>query len=171
MEILLGEVVLAEQFREPEIPDIPQAIAQQGGAITEITSTGLSVTNPGDGSRVIEPPQALGTGATPTFAGAILGTLRVGGHETIKGIDFGSVAANPASIAAQTRGSVDVTITGVAVGDFVTMTPPDGLNTGLVYAGCRVTAADTVRIYLGNITGVAIDDGSLTWAYMWLDLT
>ena len=51
------------------------------------------------------------------------------------------------------------------------MNPPDGLNTGLAYAGCRVTAGDTVRIYLANITGGAIDDGALTWDYLWYDLT
>lgn len=83
----------------------------------------------------------------------------------------GTVAADPGNIAAQTRGSVDVTIAGVAPGDLVLMNPPDGLNAGLAYAGCRVNAANTVRIYLANITGAGIDDGSQTWAYVWFDLT
>jgi len=83
----------------------------------------------------------------------------------------GTVAADPGNIAAQTRGSVDVTIAGVAPGDIVVMNPPDGLNAGLAFAGCRVTAANTVRIYLANITGAGIDDGSLNWDFFWFDLT
>lgn len=83
----------------------------------------------------------------------------------------GTVAADPGNIAAQTRGSVDVTIAGVAPGDIVIMNPPDGLNAGLAFAGCRVTAANTVRIYLSNLTGAGIDDGSLNWDFFWIDLT
>jgi len=83
----------------------------------------------------------------------------------------GTVAADPGNIGALTRGSVDVTIAGVAPGDLVLMNPPDGLNAGLAYAGCRVTVANTVRIYLANITAGAIDDGSLTWNFLWFDLT
>lgn len=110
--------------------------------------------------------QDLKTTASPSFA-----ALTIGGGTQVKKIQSGTVNADPGSIAAQTRGSVDVTITGVAVGDHVVLSPPDGLNTGLLYAGCRVTGANTVRIYLGNITGVAIDDGSLTWNWLWFDLT
>jgi hypothetical protein len=69
------------------------------------------------------------------------------------------------------RGYVDVTITGVAVGDIVIMQPPDGLNVGLVYGGCKVTAADTVRIFLANLTGSGIDDGASDWLYLWMDIT
>jgi hypothetical protein len=83
----------------------------------------------------------------------------------------GTVSANPGSINGATRGSVDVTIDGVAVGDLILMNPPDGLNAGLAYAGCRVTAANTVRIYLANLTLLPINDGSNDWNYLWLDLT
>jgi hypothetical protein len=140
--VVLDEQVLSLQYAEPEVTPEVQAVAQAGGAaITEITSGTITVNNPGDGTRGIELPQVLGTGASPTFANittpglADVSQLKVGGNETIKEIDFGTVAANPGSIAAQTRGSVDVTITGVRVGDIVLMNPPDGLNAGLVYGG------------------------------------
>jgi hypothetical protein len=141
-------------------------------------TNGISVVVIGSpfGLRVAQ-SQDLKNTASPTFAAltisglADVSQLKVGGNETIKEIDRGTVNANPGSINAQTRGSVDVTITGVAAGDIVVMNPPDGLNVGLVYGGCRVTAGDTVRIYLANITGSAIDDGSLTWDYLWIDLT
>lgn len=83
----------------------------------------------------------------------------------------GTVSLNPPSIAAQSRGSVTFTITGAAVGDVVVMQPPGALNAGLVYAGCAVTAPNTVTVYLGNLTGGAIDDGAQTWRWLLVDLT
>jgi hypothetical protein len=178
--LLIEEQVVAEQYREPALADIPQTATSGGGsAITEISSSTITVNDPGDGTRNIELPQALGTGAGPTFANitisalATLSQLKVnsGATATIKRIEANTVAADPGSIAAQTRGSIDVTITGVAVGDIVVMDPPDGLNAGLVYGGCRVTANNTLRIYLANITGAAIDDGSTVYDFLWFDLT
>lgn len=122
--------------------------------------------------------QGIKTSDSPTFSAltitnlATVGDLKVDtSGTTIKRISYGTVSADPGSIASITRGSVDVTVTGVTTGDIVIMNPPDGLNTGLVYGGCRVTAANTVRIYLANLTAGAIDDGSNTWDYLWIDLT
>lgn len=194
-EAFLDADIVYEQYTPPDLPDIQQQVVSAGGgggggtAIVDITSSTTSVTSPTPDTRNIELPQTLGPGASPTFvditatgdlnAGddltvtdlATVGRLAVGGGTTIKKIQAGTVAADPGSIAAQTRGSVDVTITGVATGDIVLMNPPNGLNAGLVYGGCRVTAANTVRLYLANLTAVAIDDGSNTYDYLWIDFT
>lgn len=124
-------------------------------------------------------PQNLQTSGSPTFSAltvtnlATTGDLKVDSTgTTIKKILSGTISGvDPGSIAATTRGSVDATLTGVATGDIVILIPPDALNTGLVYAGCQVTAGDTVRIYLGNMTSGAIDDGSRDWLYLWFDIT
>jgi hypothetical protein len=86
-------------------------------------------------------------------------------------LHYDAVSVNPASIATVTRGSVDVTVPGIAVGDMVVCYPPAALNDDLLYVGCRVTAANTVRLYLYNPTVGAIDDGALTWEFAWWDRT
>lgn len=190
-DYLLGTTKQAVEDVQLQIADA-SSLSASGGATTQVVGfdsggnpipinvqgdsngAGLSVS-----SSILTAtlPQDLKVTGSPTFDDLTLtgdldvATLQVGTGDIIKKIEAGTVSADPGSIAAQTRGSVDVTVTGVATGDIVTMNPPDGLNTGLAYAGCRVTGADTVRVYLANITGGAIDDGSLTWDYLWYDLT
>lgn len=86
-------------------------------------------------------------------------------------LHYGTVSVNPGSIATIVRGSVDVTVAGISIGDMVTFHPPDALNTGLAYAGCRITADNTVRLYLVNVTAGALDDTARTWDYEWWDRT
>lgn len=137
-------------------------------------SNGVSVgvvTSPAFGLQVTL-SQNLTTAGSPTFNALTLTSLLVGsGGSTVKKIATGTVSIDPGSIAAQTRGSQTATITGAAVGDVVLMQPPGALNTGLVFAGCEVTGANTVTVFLGNLTAGAIDDGSQTWRYLWIDLT
>lgn len=197
-DFLLGTTKQAVEDIQLAIADA-SSLSTSGGATTQVVGfdsggnpipinvqgdsngAGLSVSS---GILTATLTQDLRTSASPTFADisitddlsvtndATVGTLAIGGGDIIKKIEAGTVASvDPGSIAAQTRGSVDIAITGVATGDIVTLNPPDGLNTGLAYAGCRVTGADTVRVYLANITGGAIDDGALTWDYLWYDLT
>lgn len=100
------------------------------------------------------------------------GLLAVGGGTTIKRLEIGTVSVNPPSIAATTRSSATATISGVAVGDVVLMIPPSGLNAGLLVSGnAYVSGVDTVTIPIYNATGGAVDDGALTWTYLWLDAT
>lgn len=138
------------------------------GVLNGDSATGVSVavvTSPYFG-LMISLSQDLRTSASPEFAG-----IRIGSGATVKKIISGSFSLDPASIGAQARAGETVTISGVAVGDVVILVPPDGLNSGLVYCGCRVTAGDTLTVYLANITGTSVDDGSLTWNYLWFDLT
>lgn len=103
---------------------------------------------------------------------AYVGGLKVGPDgEAVNRIDTGTVAINPGSIAATSRGTVTFTLTGAAAGDMIHMQPPATLNDDLLFVGAEVTSADTVTVYLYNPTAGAIDDVSLTWRYIWIDLT
>ncbi len=83
----------------------------------------------------------------------------------------GTASFNPGNIGATTKGSVTVTITGLETTDRVILNPPSGLNGGILYCGCDVTAENTLTIYLYNTTNAAIDDGANTWKYSFLGFT
>jgi hypothetical protein len=102
---------------------------------------------------------------------ALVGSVNVGGGSNIKKIQAGTVSLDPGSIAAATRGSVTFTLTGARAGDRVYVTMPAALEDDLLPLGARVTADDTVTVYLYNPTAGAIDGAALTWDYLWLDLT
>jgi hypothetical protein len=87
------------------------------------------------------------------------------GDSTITGVVSGSVSINPPSIAATTRGAVNVTITGLSTSDIVVVAPPATLNDDLIFCGAAVTAANTLTVYLYNPTGSGIDDTAKTWTY------
>lgn len=66
------------------------------------------------------------------------------------------------SIAAGTTAELTITVTGAAVGDDVSVVPNGAPESGLVWSG-YVSAADTVKVRLANITSGAIDPASRTW--------
>lgn len=111
-------------------------------------------------------PQDLKTSGSPTFAG-----LRIDSGPFIKQVLTGTISIDPGVINGHSRGFVDVTITGAAVGDIVIMQPPSGLDTALMYGGCVVTGADTVRVFIGNLANGNVNDGAQTWVYLWMDIT
>jgi len=82
----------------------------------------------------------------------------------------GTLSVNPGDISDQQRGSVAVTLTGIAAGDLLVLEPPTNLAVGLAYAGFRITA-DTVTIFLYNSSGGSVNDGALDWRYTWWDRT
>ncbi|MDM8352904.1 hypothetical protein [Brevundimonas diminuta] len=71
-----------------------------------------------------------------------------------------SLAWDPPSTPSGGQNYVDVTVTGAAVGDFAQASSPDSLSNLTLSA--TVTAANTVRVYLQNLTGSAVDVGSIT---------
>jgi hypothetical protein len=98
--------------------------------------------------------------------------LRVGQFGApVKAVKSGTVAVDPPSINASTRGTATATITGVAAGDLLILEPPSALESGLLYVGHYVSAANTVTIMLYNPTGAAVDGANRTWRYLWIDLT
>lgn len=100
-----------------------------------------------------------------------VGGLIIGNGTAIKRVTAGTISLDPPSIAATSRAAVTGTVTGVAVGDRILLEPPAALNDDLIFHGARVTAADTITVYLYNPTAGAIDDAALTWNYTWIDLT
>lgn len=74
-----------------------------------------------------------------------------------------SATITPASLASLATVENTVTCTGVKVGDVIVATPESGLQSGLVFAWGRVSAADTVKIAIGNMTAGALTPTSQTW--------
>lgn len=78
----------------------------------------------------------------------------------------GQIAVDLPSIASAAVGEVTLTITGAAVGDKVVMCPPAAGNTaGLINGGARVSAANTVKLRVANLSGGTVDEVSMTWDY------
>ena len=100
-----------------------------------------------------------------------VGALQVGDNDTVYGIEFGTVAIDPASINATTRGATTFTLTGAATTDIIIVNPPSTLNDDLIFCGAAVTAADTVTVYLYNPTAGSINQAAATFSYCWIDTT
>lgn len=93
---------------------------------------------------------------------------------TIKAIRAGTFSpAGSGSVAANGSAVVTVTIAGLAVGDMV-MAVPEGAMSGPVhYAGCWVSAANTLSILYQNSDFATARSSSTppTFRYVWFDLT
>lgn len=66
------------------------------------------------------------------------------------------------SVSAQTCQELTVTVTGAKTGDAVYVGPPSGLEAGLSATG-YVSAADTVKVRVCNVTSGAVDPASAVW--------
>lgn len=102
---------------------------------------------------------------------ALLGAISVGGGTDLKKLKAGTVSINPASIGATTRAATTFAVTGAAAGDLIFMSPPATLNDDLIFCGAKITGTDEGTVYIYNPTAGALDDGALTWEYLWLDIT
>jgi len=76
----------------------------------------------------------------------------------------GSVTINPASISSAAVGETSVTISGAAVGDTVVMNAPAAIEAGCVWSA-YVSAANTVKLRIANLSGGALDCASASWDY------
>ena len=74
-------------------------------------------------------------------------------------------SANPASIAAGAKGTVALTVAGLATTDQILSVNARGLATGLVVMGATITAANTITVQLHNTTEAAIDDDASIYDY------
>ncbi len=75
---------------------------------------------------------------------------------------FGTAASSVTSLAAVTQTSFTGTVTGAAAGDHVVATPPDALG-ARISAHARVTANNTVTVYLNNASSAAQSLSAGTW--------
>jgi len=84
----------------------------------------------------------------------------------LRDIKWGTVSIDPPSIAAGASANVDVTVSGLAVGDRILVMCQEDLEAGLVPQAAYVPAADTHRVRLYNPTGAAIDGVARTWLWV-----
>jgi hypothetical protein len=86
-------------------------------------------------------------------------------YKTFVAFRTGTTAWNPPSIAsgAQTSLTPPITVTGAALGDFVELSANASLQ-GLRMWG-EITVANTLTVFLSNLTGAAVDLGNFTIAY------
>lgn len=75
-----------------------------------------------------------------------------------------SVSFTPANVTTATCAEQDVTVTGVAVGDYVTVNPPAIAN-AIACCGARVKAANTVAVLFSNPTGSTAAPGAGTYTF------
>ena len=78
----------------------------------------------------------------------------------------GTVSVDLPSIANAAVGEVTLTISGAAAGDVVVLSAPATLTAGLAPCGARVTAANTVKLRVANLSGGAVDEAAGTWSYV-----
>jgi hypothetical protein len=78
----------------------------------------------------------------------------------------GQVTVDLASVGSAAVTEKTLTITGAVAGDCVILTPPAaGITAGLVVCDARVSAADTVKVRVANLSGGTVDEASGTWEY------
>ena len=75
---------------------------------------------------------------------------------------FGSAASTITSVASIAQVSFTATVTGAEVGDMVVATPPDALSNQIA-TFARVTAGDTVTVYLNNPSAFSDTLATGTW--------
>lgn|SRR5574343_32868 len=103
-----------------------------------------------------------------TFSGPIVSTNGITvGTSSVKltQVYKGTIAVDPGSLTTLTSTDVSVTITGAATGDMVIVNPPSTLESTLACGGAYVSAANTVKIRISNVSSGTVDGASLTWSY------
>ena len=92
--------------------------------------------------------------------------LTVGSGTPITKVLSASATLDFPSIAAQTCDeSLTITVTGAATGNVVSLGPPSGFENGLSATG-YVSASNTVKVRLCNVTSGSIDPASASWRAM-----
>lgn len=98
----------------------------------------------------------------------VKGTLHAHGGN----MEFGTFSLNPASVAAASQGANTVTIAGAKVGDMIFVQAED-LENRIAAVGAKVTATDTVTVYINNMydATTAVDGVAKTYSYMLVHLS
>lgn len=108
--------------------------------------------------------------ARTTFSGPVVSTngFKPGASSVaLTLVAKGTVTVDAASIADNDVGVTTLTITGAATGDIVVLCPPAaGLTAGLMAGQAFVSAANTVKLPIANLSGGAVDEASASWDYM-----
>jgi hypothetical protein len=73
-----------------------------------------------------------------------------------RGFSVITVTLSPAQVGANTTAEQDLTVSGLAVGDFVVSINKPTAQAGIGIVGARVKAADTLAVTFVNATGSAV---------------
>lgn len=92
------------------------------------------------------------------YGGLVLGQ----GGSFISKILSATASLNFGSITNGLTADLTITVTGAASGDDVIVTPPSTIEAGLIFAGF-VSAANTVKIRVGNMTAAPVDPAAGVW--------
>ena len=98
--------------------------------------------------------------------------LKAQSHVSGSWVEYGTFTLDPASIAAASQGISTVTVTGAKTGDLVFVNA-EALDNRIAVVGAKVTATDTVSVYINNMydATTAIDGTSKTYSYILVHLS
>jgi hypothetical protein len=85
-------------------------------------------------------------------------------------VEYGTFTLDPASVGADAQGIETVTVAGAKTGDLVFVNG-EALPLGIALAGAKVTAADTVSLYLNNTKGTSTDVPSTLFSYILIHMS
>ncbi|MFH1759049.1 MAG: type II secretion system protein [Patescibacteria group bacterium] len=99
---------------------------------------------------------------------ASLATTNVGDGTPINGLYTGFLSVDPPLITGYSNGSVTISApASIGASDRIFLTPPQDLNSGLLFVGARtVDATDQIEITIRNVTAGNIKGDAKNWAYL-----
>jgi len=93
-------------------------------------------------------------------------SVAIGGGTAVTNLLQGTVSVTVSALAANAQEDKDVTVTGAATGDIVTVCPTDAAaEAGLTFCAW-VSAADTVTVRITNDTTGSLTGSTANWSYL-----
>ena len=116
--------------------------------------------------KIVQEDLNVGVGAVTVTApgGGTLASTQIGIHSLAVGQVKVTATWDPASVAAGSKISTTVTVSGASLGDFVLAS--FSLDLQELTLTCYVSASNTVEVVLANLTGSAVDLASGTLAVL-----
>ena len=116
--------------------------------------------------KIVQEDLNVGVGAVNVTApgGGTLASTQIGIHSLAVGQVKATATWDPASVAAGSKISTTVTVSGASLGDFVLAS--FSLDLQELTLTCYVSASNTVEVVLANLTGSAVDLASGTLAVL-----
>ena len=96
----------------------------------------------------------------------VTSSLSIGGGTALTKIVKGTVSVTLAATTAAAEEDVSLTVSGATVGDTVILTPPDAaMETGVAVLAAWVSAANTIKVRISNVSGSTLTGSTTNWAY------